>query len=181
MTPCFAKITSHINTSFKAFLAKMGTLGGNTRPASHFLHLTRLSRSARSRFSHGLPTSPAFFALGKAFAERREQIFAWSADQPRVFRTWQGFRGAQGVDFRMVCRPALRFPHLARLSRSAGSRFSHGLPTSPAFFAYLAWCITLLLSFVLNYSHILQRGQRCGAVRRSFRSNFIANSCGRTG
>ena len=99
-------------------------------------------------------------------------------DQPRFFRTWQGFRGAQGADFRMVCRPAARFSRLARLSRSAGSRFSHGLPTSPAFFAYLAWCITLLLSFVLNYSHILQRGQRCGAVRRSFRSNFIANSCG---
>ena len=135
----------------------MGTLGGNTRPALRF------------------------FALGKAFAERREQIFAWSADQPCVSRTWQGFRGAQGVDFRMVCRPALRFLHLTRLSRSARSRFSHGLPTSPAFFAYLAWCITLLLSFVLNYSHILQRGQRCGAVRRSFRSNFIANSCGRTG
>ena len=135
----------------------MGTLGGNTRPALRF------------------------FALDKAFAERREQIFARSADQPRIFRTWQGFRGAQGTDFRMVRRPALRSPHLARLSRSAGSRFSHGLPTSPAFFAYLAWCITLLLSFVLNYSHILQRGQRCGAVRRSFRSNFIANSCGRTG
>ena len=56
------------------------------RPALRFSHLARLSRSAGSRFSHGLPTSPAFPALGKAFAERREQIFAWSADQPCVFR-----------------------------------------------------------------------------------------------
>ena len=80
LPPCFAKITSHVNTSFKAFLAKMGTLSGSTRPALRFSHLTRLSRSAGSRFSHGPPTSPAFPALGKAFAERKEQIFAWSAD-----------------------------------------------------------------------------------------------------
>ena len=35
-SPCFAKITSHVNTSFKAFLAKMGTLSGSTRPALRF-------------------------------------------------------------------------------------------------------------------------------------------------